>query len=65
MSRSVCVAAAGLALAEGQSLVEALAAVTGAGTADVSPGLLAEFRVAQRNQGGTAEPDAAPSRGGG
>ena len=41
MSRSVCVAAGGLALAEGQPLREALAMVTREGPADVSPGLLA------------------------
>jgi hypothetical protein len=45
MSLSVCVAACGVALAEGRSLEEALAVVGGSGPADVSPGLLAEFRA--------------------
>jgi protein-tyrosine phosphatase len=44
MSRSVCVAACGLAIAEGMALDEALAAVVGSGPPDVSPGLLAQFR---------------------
>lgn len=39
MSRSVCVAAAGLALADDRSFAQALLAVVGAGPADVSPGL--------------------------
>jgi hypothetical protein len=43
MSRSVCAAAAGLALAEGQSFVEAIRMVAGDGPADVSPGLYAQF----------------------
>jgi protein-tyrosine phosphatase len=46
MSRSVCIAASGLALAEGRPLDEALAAVAGSGPADVSPGLLAQVREA-------------------
>src|SRR4051794_32006105 len=46
MSRSVCVAAAGITIAEGLPLAEALLAVVGAGPADVSPGLLAQFRRA-------------------
>jgi protein-tyrosine phosphatase len=46
MSRSVCVAAAGVALAEGRSLAEALAEVVGAGPADVSPGLLVQVQQA-------------------
>jgi protein-tyrosine phosphatase len=46
MSRSVCIAACGLALAEGRSLDEALAVVAGSGPADVSPGLLAQLREA-------------------
>jgi hypothetical protein len=46
MSRSVCVAAAGLALAEGRPLPEAVAVVAGSGPADVSPGLLAQLREA-------------------
>jgi len=44
MSRSVCVAAGGVALAEGQSLSESLAAVAGSGPADVSPGLLSQLQ---------------------
>ena len=43
MSRSVCVAAAGLALAEGRPLADALAVVVGDGPADVSPGLLRQI----------------------
>jgi hypothetical protein len=46
MSRSVCVAACGIALAEGRPLDEALAAVAASGPADVSPGLLAQLRNA-------------------
>lgn len=46
MSRSVCVAAAGTALAEGRPLAEALASVAGSGPADVSPGLLVQFQRA-------------------
>jgi protein-tyrosine phosphatase len=46
MSRSVCVAAAGVALAEDESLAEALAAVVGSGPADVSAGLLVQLQQA-------------------
>lgn len=46
LSRSVCVAACGVALAERCPLDEALKAVVGSGPADVSPGLLAQFRAA-------------------
>src|SRR5687767_15567981 len=46
MSRSVCVAAAGLALAEGWPLPEAVSAVVGSGPADVSPGLLVQLQQA-------------------
>jgi protein-tyrosine phosphatase len=46
MSRSVCVAAGGLALTEARPLGEALAVVVGSRPADVSPGLLAQFRQA-------------------
>jgi protein-tyrosine phosphatase len=46
LSRSVGVAAGGLARAEGRALNEALAVVVGSGPADVSPGLLAEVQVA-------------------
>ncbi|MBI3861173.1 MAG: protein phosphatase, partial [Planctomycetia bacterium] len=43
LSRSVCVTAGGVALAEGLSLKDALVTVVGTGHADVSPGLLAQF----------------------
>jgi len=46
MSRSVCVAAAGIALAEGRPLPEAVTAVAGSGPADVSPGLLVQLQQA-------------------
>lgn len=46
MSRSVCIAAGALALAEGISLDEALTAVVGLGPADVSPGLLLQLQRA-------------------
>jgi protein-tyrosine phosphatase len=46
MSRSVCVAAAGVALAEGGPLPESLASVVGSGPADVSPGLLVQLQQA-------------------
>ncbi len=46
MSRSVCVAAGALSLAEGRLLEETLLAIVGAGPADVSPGLLAQIREA-------------------
>jgi protein-tyrosine phosphatase len=45
MSRSVCIAAGGLALAEGRALGDALAAVAGSGPADVSAGLLVEVQA--------------------
>jgi hypothetical protein len=44
MSRSVCVAAGGVALAEGRTLAESLSAVVGSGPADVSPRLLVQLR---------------------
>ncbi|MCI0638318.1 MAG: hypothetical protein L0Y72_25585 [Gemmataceae bacterium] len=46
MSRSVCIAAGALSLAESRLLDEALAAVVRFGPADVSPGLLAQVREA-------------------
>ena len=46
MSRSVCVAAAGIALAENRPLAETLVTVVGSGPADVSPGLLVQFQQA-------------------
>jgi hypothetical protein len=45
LSRSVCFAAGGLALAEGLTLKEALMLVAGSGPADMSPGLLAEVQT--------------------
>ena len=48
LSRSVCVAAGGVALAEGQGLRDSLPAVVGSGPADVSPGLLAQMTEALR-----------------
>ena len=46
MSRSLSVAAGGIALADGRSPAESLAAVVGAGPADVSPGLLVQLQQA-------------------
>src|SRR5262245_37055634 len=46
MSRSVCVAAAGVALAESRPLDEALRAVAGLGPAGGSAGMLAQLRSA-------------------
>jgi len=46
MSRSLCVAAAGMALAESRTLPEALKIVAGSGPADVSSGLLVQLRQA-------------------
>ena len=46
MSRSVCVAAGGIALAEGRPLPESLIAVVGSGPSDVSPGLLMQLQEA-------------------
>lgn len=45
MSRSVCIAACGIAMAERRGLEEALTEVVGSGPADVSPGLLAEVEA--------------------
>lgn len=44
LSRSVCIASAGIAVAEGRTLDESLLAVVGSGPADVSPRLLAQLR---------------------
>ena len=44
LSRSLCVAAGGVALAEGRSLSESLSVVAGCGPADVSPGLLVQLQ---------------------
>jgi hypothetical protein len=46
LNRSVCIAAAGVAVAEGRPLDESLLAVVGSGPADVSPGLLAQLQNA-------------------
>jgi hypothetical protein len=46
MSRSVCVAAAGITLADGQPLADSLVAVVGSGPADVAPALLAQVQQA-------------------
>lgn len=46
LSRSVCIAAAGIAIAEGRTLDESLSAVVGSGPADISPGLLVQARNA-------------------
>lgn len=46
MSRSVCVAAAGIALVEGQPLSQTLAAIVESGPADVSPGLFMQIQQA-------------------
>ncbi len=44
MSRSVCVTAVGVALAESRPLAETLVSVVGSGPVDVSPGLLMQFQ---------------------
>ncbi len=44
MSRSVCVAAGGIALADARLVAESLATVAGSGPADVSPGLLMQLQ---------------------
>jgi protein-tyrosine phosphatase len=46
MSRSVCLAAGGIALLEGKPLAEALSEVVSSGPADVSPRLLVQLREA-------------------
>jgi hypothetical protein len=46
MNRSVCIAAAGVALAEDRPLMESLLAIVESGPADVSPGLLAQLQLA-------------------
>lgn len=46
MNRSVCIAAAGIAIAEHRPLVKSLLAVVEAGPADVSPMLLAQLERA-------------------
>ena len=46
LNRSVCIAAAGVAVAEGKPLNEALLLIVGPGPADVSPRLLSQVRQA-------------------
>lgn len=46
LSRSVCIAAAAIAIAECRTLEETLREVAEAGPADVSPGLLVELKAA-------------------
>ncbi|WP_020471239.1 protein-tyrosine phosphatase family protein [Zavarzinella formosa] len=46
MSRSVCVAAGGMSLAEGRPFAKSLTEVIGTGPADVSPRLLMQFQQA-------------------
>jgi hypothetical protein len=50
MSRSVCLAAGGLAQAEARPLQETLAEIAGAGPADVSPALLAQVQAVLTGQ---------------
>jgi hypothetical protein len=45
LSRSVCIAAAGLSRAEGRPLEEFLTEIAQSGPADVTPGLLAEVKA--------------------
>ena len=46
MNRSVCIAAAGVTLADGRPLCESLLGIVGSGPADVSPRLLAQLQKA-------------------
>jgi hypothetical protein len=46
MNRSVCIAAAGVALADNRPLMESLLTIVESGPADVSPGLLAQVQLA-------------------
>lgn len=46
MSRSVCIAAAAVALAEGRPINDTLQEIAGSGPTDVSPALLAQLRDA-------------------
>jgi protein-tyrosine phosphatase len=46
LSRTICIAAGGLALAEARPLEEALSIVVESGPADVSPGLFGQIRKA-------------------
>lgn len=50
MSRSICIAAGGLTLVTGLSIMESLAVVTDSGAADVSPRLLAQLCNALENK---------------
>ena len=51
MSRSVCIAAAGIALVEKRLLTESLIEVVDSGPVDVSPGLLMQLQQALRESG--------------
>jgi hypothetical protein len=51
MSRSVCIAAAGMALAEQRTLAETMSEVVHSGPADISPGLLLEVQASLASQG--------------
>lgn len=57
MSRSLCVAAAGIASVEGRSFSEVLAALAGAGPADVSPGLFVQIQRALSESATDGEAD--------
>ena len=46
MSRSICVTAGGISIAEGRPLMDAVTLVVDSGPADVSPLLLAQMRQA-------------------
>jgi protein-tyrosine phosphatase len=50
LSRSICITAAGIAVAEGRTLGESLLEVVGSGPADVSPRLLAQLQDALAKQ---------------
>ena len=52
MSRSICVAAGGVARAEGRHLAEVLPEVVGSGPSDVSPRLLTQLREALEVEAG-------------
>jgi protein-tyrosine phosphatase len=57
MSRSVCITAAGLALAEKMSIDDALKEVIGTGPADVSPGFYLKVLEMVGSKSGTALSD--------
>ena len=60
LSRSLCIAAAGIALAENRPLAEILTTVAGSGPADISPGLLTQLGQALRSQEAGSTPEAKP-----